>query len=719
MSPWNIKNQSGTETTKFGCLMIVNKMAGTKDSSSLKRTPSMDSSKSLYAAETGEAGDRVSLSHRVSILLDNFEPVPVSKHDSEQRVTSGVFDTKNRDGARYIEMMNEFKRKGSFLFHSKCLAHFFLWLIGILIIVISSIVLDSKSNFILRYDYDFSAYALYSEAETTAKTESIRWGFYFLFLIGLYIFVRESLNLIPLILGLWYKVVQKQQVIPHSISDRLIYYRGIRSHFMFFAMCFGAMVMGMKVFPTGMPENGVSKEESWWLRGWEFYWRKSLIALCVASLFLFVKKWIIRYISYIFHRVHYDDLAQKNNLCLEVVLKLRAFSKEMNGFEKHSPVDSNSNGLNFDSILDECFENVISLPEEASFSHQFHGFYEKYGTESPEALLDIKRESIALALNVRNAVSLAKSTKKSVFYSHPEDAASGDVLNESLKPIDFESVFPIGNDAENAFRLMDKDGNGDLTINEMVWFIANTFIQRQNLLSAMGRGDNIIKKLERIIEAAFSIFLIAILFTIYELPTSSLATLGTFFIGLSFVFGASASNLFQSILFIFVTHPYDVGDQVYISARNQPLSSTIIDVDLNKIIVFDIGLLSTTFLQPTGRLLYIANHILAIMDIENVRRSIQQSELVFLELPIFTPMDSVLALKQLVEQYIQKESRDFSSIPDLFTIRLIDPKKFQLVVRLQYSKRMQNNGLDLRWQKRTQFHEFLVDCCRKLSIETK
>jgi hypothetical protein len=45
----------------------------------------------------------------------------------------------------------------------------------------------------------------------------------------------------------------------------------------------------------------------------------------------------------------------------------------------------------------------------------------------------------------------------------------------------------------------------------------------------------------------------------------SLVPLSTLIVGVSFIFANSAKTLFESLIFIFSTHPYDVGDLVLVS----------------------------------------------------------------------------------------------------------------------------------------------------------
>lgn len=71
--------------------------------------------------------------------------------------------------------------------------------------------------------------------------------------------------------------------------------------------------------------------------------------------------------------------------------------------------------------------------------------------------------------------------------------------------------------------------------------------------------------------------------------------------------GNSAKNLFEGVIFLFVTHPYDVGDRVFIDGQN--------------LIVKELGILTTVFQKSDGQVLYSPNAVLVGKPITNIRRS--------------------------------------------------------------------------------------------------
>jgi small-conductance mechanosensitive channel len=78
-------------------------------------------------------------------------------------------------------------------------------------------------------------------------------------------------------------------------------------------------------------------------------------------------------------------------------------------------------------------------------------------------------------------------------------------------------------------------------------------------------------------------------------------------VGIVFAVGGTVKNLLESCIFLFATHPYDIGDKVVIS-----------DESLK---VLEFGLTSTTFQRGDGTRTLWPNIVLASKPIYNIRRS--------------------------------------------------------------------------------------------------
>ncbi|CAM9227878.1 unnamed protein product, partial [Laminaria digitata] len=130
--------------------------------------------------------------------------------------------------------------------------------------------------------------------------------------------------------------------------------------------------------------------------------------------------------------------------------------------------------------------------------------------------------------------------------------------------------------------------------------------------------EHIARKLGLIIMGIILFILIFVWLAIWGGDVVSLSvTFASFLIAFSFMIGTAASNLVSSVLFIFVSRLYDVGDRVHIYEGGLVLMPT--DVTVVKV-----NLMTTAFKRWDEQLFYMPNHLLATKTIVNIRRTAHQ-----------------------------------------------------------------------------------------------
>lgn len=123
--------------------------------------------------------------------------------------------------------------------------------------------------------------------------------------------------------------------------------------------------------------------------------------------------------------------------------------------------------------------------------------------------------------------------------------------------------FPNLETAQAAFAIFDKDGNGDATRDEIESAVLGIHRERLALEASMRDLDGAVRRLDDI----FMVVVIAIVVLIMaSMITNKLTTFvtstGTFILGLSWLIGTTMQEVLGACIFLFVKHPYDVGDRV-------------------------------------------------------------------------------------------------------------------------------------------------------------
>jgi len=121
----------------------------------------------------------------------------------------------------------------------------------------------------------------------------------------------------------------------------------------------------------------------------------------------------------------------------------------------------------------------------------------------------------------------------------------------------------------------------------------------------------------------------------------SLSSVYSLFVAASFFFKNAASSAFDSIMFLFVTHPYDTGDRIFI--------------DLENLVVKRVGLFATVFIRSDGTETYFFNSQLTSKFIINVRRSGKTFENLTMQVAWTTPLKKLDALEKCLNNWLSTE----------------------------------------------------------------
>lgn len=158
-----------------------------------------------------------------------------------------------------------------------------------------------------------------------------------------------------------------------------------------------------------------------------------------------------------------------------------------------------------------------------------------------------------------------------------------------------------------------------------------------------------------------------------------------------------------SCIFLFVKHPFDVGDRVDVSDR--PL------------IVERISLLFTVFRGVKDhKVTQVPNIVLNTVWIDNVTRSKAMREQVTLTADFGTSFGDVQLLKSEMQKFVsdKENCRDFQSDVDVEVIGLGEMNKLELRIEIHHKSNWSNETV--RASRRSKFMCALVSAVRKVPI---
>ncbi|KAJ7229071.1 Mechanosensitive ion channel-domain-containing protein [Mycena pura] len=268
---------------------------------------------------------------------------------------------------------------------------------------------------------------------------------------------------------------------------------------------------------------------------------------------------------------------------------------------------------------------------------------------------------------------------------------------------DFRPAFATTEAAEAAFRVFDRDNNGDLSRAEIKTTLLKVYKERRFLARAMRDVGAALKTLDQIL----LVFALGVQFfislSVFGVNiTNSLTSVYTLIVGASFIFKTAASSVFDSIMFLFVTHPFDTGDRCFI--------------DNEIMVVKKMGLLATVFTRWDGTESYYFNSQLANKFITNVRRSGKMFESLTMQVAWRTPLAKLDALDAAINKWLATEENRWFVPSTNITLQHIDFQRY-----LEFTMAIGHNGTwqdwSLRNARKTAFHAAVQYYCRELGIE--
>ncbi|KDR83508.1 hypothetical protein GALMADRAFT_55000 [Galerina marginata CBS 339.88] len=271
-----------------------------------------------------------------------------------------------------------------------------------------------------------------------------------------------------------------------------------------------------------------------------------------------------------------------------------------------------------------------------------------------------------------------------------------------LVPSDFYPAFPDHASAEDAFKVLDSDNNGDLSRAEIKTVLLKVYKERRFLSRSMRDVGEALKTLDRILLFFAGVILFFIALSVFGVNVAnSLTSVYTVGIAASFIFKNAASSAFDAIMLLFVTHPYDTGDRVMIGQEN--------------LIVKKVGLFATVFARSDGSETYYFNSQLFTQFILNVRRSGKTFENLTMQVAWTTPLTKLDALEKCLNDWLSTEEHRWFEPSTNITLQNIEFQRYlELTIGIGHNGNWQDWGL--RNARKTAFHAATQYYCRQLGI---
>jgi small-conductance mechanosensitive channel len=435
-------------------------------------------------------------------------------------------------------------------------------------------------------------------------------------------------------------------------------------------------------------------------KDWERTMNKVIIAFFVGVVLNFVEKIIIQLIAISFHLRTYADRIELNKFQIGSLAKLYKFSKEKiamedSEFEQSGPA---SGARTPGRLVKEAQKNT----KEA---------FSKFGDMAGKVAGDFTGRQVVKSTHPHQVVlTLLSSTNGSQVLARRLYRTFAREETETVHSDDLRNAFENDDEANAAFSMFDKDMNGDISMEELEAVCVEIGRERKAITASLKDLDSVVSKLDDVF--MFLVVIITILVFVSLISTSAagvLTSLGSTVLALSWLFSVTAQEFLQSIIFVFVKHPFDVGDRVSIYGNTGAAGLG------DDYFVKEIALLYTEFKKMEGHVVQAPNSYLNTLFILNQRRSGALAEAVPIKIKFGTTLEQIEGLRTRLLEFVTSEKREYQ-INILTELReVFEVHSLTLNVVFFYKSNWQNELL--RLQRRNKFICALMVGMQELGIE--
>ncbi|PYH93932.1 hypothetical protein BO71DRAFT_419684 [Aspergillus ellipticus CBS 707.79] len=435
---------------------------------------------------------------------------------------------------------------------------------------------------------------------------------------------------------------------------------------------------------------------------WETTVNKIIISIFVWTILNLIEKFIIQLIAISFHTRTYADRIEINKFQIGSLTKLYDFSRKKITAQDHE----------FEEQKEPTTGGMKTPFQYAGKAGRLaKGALNKVGDVAGAVAADFTGRTatnsnhpyqvvLTLLRTTSGCQVLARRLYRTLVRDGYETVLSGDLTDA------FDNI----EEADAAFTMFDKDMNGDISMEELESVCVEIGRERKAITASLKDLDSVVGRLDNILE--FFVIVITLIVFLSLISTSAsgvLTSAGSSILALSWLFSATAQEFLQSIIFVFVKHPFDVGDRVTIYGNSG-------DAGLgDDYFVKQISLLYTEFKKMQGHVVQAPNSYLNGLFILNQRRSGALAEAVPIVIRYGTTLEQIDALRQRLLEFVRSECREFQTNILTEMRQVTDNFSVTLNIVFFYKSNWQNEGL--RLQRRNKFICMLMIALQEIGIE--
>ncbi|KAL8235172.1 hypothetical protein R6Q59_021272 [Mikania micrantha] len=320
-------------------------------------------------------------------------------------------------------------------------------------------------------------------------------------------------------------------------------------------------------------------------------------------------------------------------------------------------------------------------------------------------LHQMKREKVS-AWTMKMLVDVISNSGLSTFsgeleesaYDRPSESADKEITNEMeaiaaayhifrnvaqpgftyIEDLDLRR-FMIKEEVDIVFPLIDVADKGQIDRKTLTEWVVKVYNDRKALAHALSDTKTAVKQLDKLVSAVLIVVMSVVWLLLTEIATTKvLVLLSSQLVVAAFIFGNTCKTIFEAIVFVFIMHPFDVGDRCVI--------------DGVQMIVEEMNILTTVFLRYDNEKIYYPNVVLATKPISNFYRSPDMGDGVEFSIDFATPFEKIGLLKDKIKKYLEKNPQLWHPNHNFVVREIENVNKIKMALFFNHTMNFQDYG---------------------------
>ncbi|MQL96814.1 hypothetical protein Taro_029484 [Colocasia esculenta] len=223
-------------------------------------------------------------------------------------------------------------------------------------------------------------------------------------------------------------------------------------------------------------------------------------------------------------------------------------------------------------------------------------------------------------------------------------------------------------------------------------WVVKAYLDRKSLAHSLNDTKTAVNQLHKLISAIAIVVIIMISLLIMGIATTKVFVfISSQLLLVVFVFGNTCKTAFEAIIFVFIMHPFDVGDRCVIDGVQLTYNNPMFQLCCHpQMVVEEMNILTTVFLRYDNEKIYYPNSVLAIKPISNFYRSPDMNDSVEFSIDFATTVETIGALKTRIKSYIDSKPQHWHPKHSVVVKEIINVNKINMALYVLHTMNHQN-----------------------------